>query len=85
MPDRRPPGRADRSTALSPASHRRLGAAIGTFAVASLFCPPLPGLAQSPAGDPETGRAIAMAVCSNCHLVSAGQRKPALDVVPSFG
>ena len=48
------------------------------FAVASL--------AGGPAGasDPVTGRALAMDLCSGCHLVAAGQPGPVSDGVPAF-
>jgi mono/diheme cytochrome c family protein len=40
--------------------------------------------AQSPSGDAELGRATAVSVCANCHLVSEGQARPAMDSAPSF-
>ncbi len=48
-----------------------------------LFLGIAPSAAQSP-GDPEAGRALALRVCANCHLVAEGQRQAAMDSVPSF-
>jgi mono/diheme cytochrome c family protein len=41
-------------------------------------------LAQSEIGDAAQGRRFASQSCSNCHLVDAGQTKPAVDGVPTF-
>lgn len=35
-------------------------------------------------GNARDGDDLAMAVCSNCHLVREGQRQPPMDSVPSF-
>src|SRR5581483_10059123 len=35
-------------------------------------------------GSAAAGENLAMAVCTNCHLVREGQSKPPMDSVPSF-
>lgn len=34
--------------------------------------------------DPANGRALAVQLCANCHVVSEGQRQPVPDGVPPF-
>ncbi len=55
------------------------------FAYLGLFLVALsgPALAQEH-GDARAGRALALSVCANCHLVAEGQSKPPMDSVPSF-
>jgi cytochrome c len=43
-----------------------------------------PASAQQLRGNAAAGHDLALAVCANCHLVQEGQRKPAMDSVPSF-
>ncbi len=43
----------------------------------------LPAAAQE-FGNASSGEALAMSVCSNCHLVREGQRNAPMDSVPSF-
>lgn len=54
-----------------------LGLAVAIAVVA------MPALAQE-IGNAGDGEALAMAACSNCHLVREGQRNPPMDSVPSF-
>lgn len=47
--------------------------------------PPTDTRAQTTGGgSAEAGRATAMTICANCHLVATGQRQPPMDSVPSF-
>lgn len=40
--------------------------------------------AQTLPGDPVSGRNLAHRICSDCHLVTEGQAKPAIDSAPPF-
>jgi mono/diheme cytochrome c family protein len=44
----------------------------------------LPGAAWAQPVAPDQGRALALLLCSACHLVSPAQRGPVPDGVPSF-
>ena len=41
-------------------------------------------VAAQRAGDPEAGRRLAEAWCSNCHVIGPGASGPASDAVPTF-
>lgn len=40
--------------------------------------------AQSLPGDTFSGRNLALRICSDCHVVAAGQARPATDGAPTF-
>jgi len=40
--------------------------------------------AQALPGDPASGRNLAHRICADCHVVTEGQTKPAIDSAPTF-
>jgi len=53
------------------------------LAMACLLSSTLAG-AQNLPGNPATGKELALRKCSNCHVVSSTQTRPATDGVPTF-
>lgn len=56
------------------------------FAVvaASLFGAATAYAQQVRSANPTEGKRLAMELCAGCHVVTDGQEKPAVDVVPAF-
>jgi mono/diheme cytochrome c family protein len=57
----------------------RLRLALAWFLISAV-----PALAQTPSGNAEAGKAIALRSCANCHLVADQQPRPGTDGVPTF-
>ncbi len=52
--------------------------------MAVLLLMAMPAHAQLLPGDPASGRNLALRICSDCHVVAAGQARPATDGAPTF-
>lgn len=63
---------------------RRLRVDVRAFVAAAATVLPMAAAHAQERGDATAGRALALSVCANCHLVEEGQRKAPMDSVPSF-
>lgn len=52
--------------------------------IAGVVCGALAAAASAQPVDPAAGRALAIELCSNCHLVPGQARGPVPDAVPTF-